>query len=118
MDINVPDAVGCVWHAMRHARLTGGRAVLWADRMDGELEDQGRYDGERRGGRTRLQCCEHGRSKLRHGLQRPSACPLRRGASSLRGLCGVSMYSGGRQQPVQTVVAPVQQGCEEGPDAG
>jgi hypothetical protein len=36
---------------------------------------------------------------------------LKRGASSLRGLCGVSMCSCGRQ-PVQTVVAPVQQGCE------
>jgi hypothetical protein len=42
---------------------------------------------------------------------------LRRGTSSLRGLCGVSMCNGGRQ-PVQTVVAPVQQGSEWGVDAG
>lgn len=96
---------------MRRARLTGGRAVLCADRMDGELEDPGRHDEEQRGARTRLHCCEHGQAKLRDGPQRPSVCPLKRGASSLRGLCGVSMCSCGRQ-PVQTVVAPVQQGCE------
>jgi hypothetical protein len=58
-DINVPDAVRCAWHATRHARLTGGRAVLCADRMDGGLEDPGRHDGEQRGGRL---VCEHGRA--------------------------------------------------------
>jgi hypothetical protein len=91
---------------MRRVRLTGGRAVLCADRMDGGLEDPGRdHDGEPRRARARLDRCENGRARVRDGLQRPSVCPLRRGASSLRGLCGVSMYSGGRQ-PVQTVVAP------------
>jgi hypothetical protein len=102
---------------MRRA-LTGGRVVLCADRMDGKLEDPGRHDGEQRGSRTGLHGCEHRRAKLRDGPKRPSVCPLRRGASSLRGLCGVSMCSGGRQ-PVQTVVAPVQQGwCEWGLGAG
>ncbi len=97
---------------MRRARVTGRRAVLCMDRMDGELED--RRDGEeQKGGRT----LHHGRAKLGHGLQRPSVCPLRGGTSSLRGLCGVSMCSGGRQ-PVQTVVAPVQQGREWGLGAG
>jgi hypothetical protein len=94
---------------MRCARLTNGRAVLCADRMDGELEDPGRHDEEQRGGRTRFHRCEHGQAKLGDDPQRPGVCPLRRGASGLRGLCGVSMCSG--RQPVQTV-APVQQGCE------
>jgi hypothetical protein len=96
---------------MRRAHLIGGRAVLCTDQMDGELEDPGRHDDEQREGWTHLHCYEHGQAKLRDDPQRPSVCPLRRGASSLRGLCGVSMCSGGRQ-PVQTVVAPVQQGCE------
>jgi hypothetical protein len=114
---NVPDAVQCGWHAMRHTHLTSGRAVLCADQMDSELEDP-RYDEEQRGGRTRLGGCEHGQAKLRDGLERLSVCPLRRGTSSLRGLCGVSMCSSGRQ-PVQAVVAPVrQQGCEWELDAG
>lgn len=39
---------------MRRARLTGGWAVLCADRVDGELEDPGRHDEEQREGRTRL----------------------------------------------------------------
>ena len=95
---------------MRRARLTGGRAVLCADRMDGELEDPGRHDEEQMGGWTRLCRCENGQVKLRDGPQRPGVCPLRRGASGLRGPCGVSMCSG--RQPVQTVVAPVQQGSE------
>jgi len=54
VDINAPDAVRWAWHAMRRARLTGGWAVLCADRMDGELEDPGRHDEEQREGRTRL----------------------------------------------------------------
>ncbi len=102
---------------MRRARLTGGRTVLCADRMGGELEDPRRHDEEQRGGRTRLHRCEHDQAKLRDGPQRPGVCPLKRGASGLRGLCGVSMCSGGRQ-PVQTVVAPVQQGSEWGLGAG
>ena len=83
--------------------------MLCVDGMDDGLENPGRHDEEQRGGWTLD--CEHGRAKLRDGPQRPSVCPLRRGPSRLRGLCGVSMCSGGRQ-PVQTVVAPVQQGCE------
>jgi hypothetical protein len=102
---------------MRLARLTGEWAVLCADRVDGELEDPGRHGEEQRGGRTRFHGCEHGQAKLRHGPERPSVCLLRHGASCLRGLCGVSMCSGGRQ-PVQTVVAPVQQGSEWGLGAG
>jgi len=85
--------------------------------MDGELEDPGRHDEEQREVRTRLHGWKHGQAKLLDGPQRPSVWPSRRGASRLRGLCGVSMCSGGRQ-PVQTVVAPVQQGCEWGVDAG
>jgi hypothetical protein len=102
---------------MRHTRLTSGRAVLCADRMDGELEDPRRHDEEQRGGWTRLHGWKHGQAKQRDGPQHPSVCPLRRGASRPRGLCGVSMCSGGRQ-PVQAVVAPVQQECEWGLDAG
>lgn len=81
--------------------------------MDGELGGPGRrYDEEKRGGLSRLHRCEHGQAKLRGGAHCPSVCPLRRGTSSLRGLCGASMCRGGRQ-PVQTVVvAPVQQESE------
>ena len=49
---------------MGRARLTGRRAVLCVNQMDGELEDPGR---QKRRGRTRLYRCEHGQAKQRDG---------------------------------------------------